>query len=96
MTSETAHCNAKAHYLHRDNTAKPKQAEQTKPKAKEQTKPKAEEPAKPKAEKPQSREHYQALADKYMEDWAKEMGGSMSYDPETETTRIHSGMRFSK
>ncbi|KAF9274802.1 hypothetical protein BGZ68_000360 [Mortierella alpina] len=72
----------------KDNTAKPKQAEQTKPKAEEQAKPKAEEP--------QSREHYQALADKYMEDWAKEMGGSMSYDPETETTRIHSGMRFSK
>ncbi|KAF9946173.1 hypothetical protein BGZ72_000561, partial [Mortierella alpina] len=79
-----------------DGQAKPQQAEQIKPKAEEQAKPKAEEQAKPKAEEPKSREYYEALADKYRQDWAKEMGGTMTYDPETETTRIHSGWQFNK
>ncbi|KAF9559072.1 hypothetical protein EC968_006748, partial [Mortierella alpina] len=79
-----------------DGQTKPKEVEQTKPKVEEQAKPMAEEQAKSKAEEPQSREHYEALADKYMQDWAKEMGGTMTYDPETETTRIHSGWQFNK
>ncbi|KAF9986560.1 hypothetical protein BGZ75_001692 [Mortierella antarctica] len=83
-------------FLNKGQSSSSKKDDQSKAKEVEQSKPKAEEQAKPKAEEPQSREHYEALADKYMQDWAKEMGGTVAHDPETETTRIHSGWQFHK
>ncbi|CAO3568027.1 unnamed protein product [Mortierella alpina] len=74
--------------------AKPKEVEPIKSMTGDQAKPKTEDQAQPKVEEPQSREYYEALAEKYIQDMAEEMGGTLSHDPETETTRIHSGWRF--